>query len=95
MYGVNLLASTNGRINNWATTFHNIEGNSHPWQWGQNVGKHDYPIGAKGSPGLERYFNGQIRIFRPLPEGRILISQITVNLHITTRLAHHPYWRTI
>ena len=87
---IHLGLGANRRINDRPLALHNVEGDPHASEGGQNVGEHDHPIGAKSPPRLEGDLNGQIRILGAIAERRVFFTQVPIDLHVSTRLAHHP-----
>ena len=48
------------------------------------------PSGWNASQGLQGDLDGEVDGLGALAEGGVLLAQVLVDLHVATRLAHHP-----
>jgi hypothetical protein len=72
-----------------------VEIDSHPRERGKDVGKQDHSVGLKSLERLHRDLVREIGVLGTLPETGVFIAEISVDLHVTTRLSHHPHGGTL
>mmetsp|Transcript_10583 Transcript_10583/g.35405 ORF Transcript_10583/g.35405 Transcript_10583/m.35405 type:complete len:394 (-) Transcript_10583:144-1325(-) len=68
-----------------------VELHTHPRKGRENVGEEDASVHPVRLPRLQGDLRRDLRYLGPLPEGRVLLHELPVLLHVPARLPHHPH----
>ena len=88
--GLDVVHAADGVHDDGTGALDNVEGNVHAGEGSEDVGEEDDAVGLERLPGLQGDLDGEVDGLGALAEGGVLLAQVLVDLHVATRLAHHP-----
>ena len=88
--GLDVVHAADGVHDDGAGALDNVEGNVHAGEGSEDVREEDDAVGLERLPGLQGDLDGEVDGLGALAEGGVLLAQVLVDLHVATRLAHHP-----